>query len=171
MFRYQSEPLRILRDCIDRSGAELVVISQGDRLPTAGDCTIDVLHPPRGGVFGTDNAHSLVLSVKAAGRCILLTGDLEAPGVQTLLAQPPLDCDVLLAPHHGSPRSDPAGVVNWCTPEYAVISSHFPLADPRYDPYRRLLGPRALATSDTGAVRVRLSTSGVDVRTWRRDPW
>ncbi len=171
MFRYQAEPLRLLREAIERSGAELIVISQGDRLSTAGDCTIEVLHPPRGGVFGTDNAHSLVLSVKAAGRCILLTGDLEMPGVQTLLAQSPLDCDVLLAPHHGSPRSDPAGVVNWCTPEYAVISSHFPLDDPRYEPYKRLLGPRALATSDTGAVRVRLSTSGVDVRTWRRDPW
>jgi competence protein ComEC len=102
---------------------------------------------------------------------VLLTGDVEPPGVQTLLSQPPIDCDILLAPHHGSPRSDPDGVVNWCTPEYAVISSHFPLSDPRYEPYHRLLGTRTLATNDTGAVRVRLGVNGVDVRVWRQNPW
>jgi competence protein ComEC len=169
--RSDFDPLSILRDAINRSGAELIEIAAGDRLPTTGDCTIDVLHPPRESTYGADNAHSIVLSVKVAGRCVLLTGDLEPPGVQTLVAQSPIDCDILLAPHHGSPRSDPDGIVNWCTPEYAVISSHFPLGDPRYEPYQRLLGPRALATSDTGAVRVRLGAHGVEVQTWRRDPW
>ena len=39
-----------------------------------------------------------------------------------LLAEEPTDYDVLLAPHHGSRRSNPPGLAAWSTPEWVVIS-------------------------------------------------
>jgi competence protein ComEC len=50
--------------------------------------------------------------VEYQGRRLLLPGDLESPGLDELLAESPLDCDVLLAPHHGSLQSDPPGTGN-----------------------------------------------------------
>lgn len=70
-----------------------------------------VLHPPPEGVAGNDNAQSLVIELTTHGRRLLLTGDVEGAGLERILAQPPLDCDVVLAPHHGSARSNPPGTV------------------------------------------------------------
>jgi len=44
------------------------------------------------------------------------------PGLEDVIAEPPYDCDVLLAPHHGSRHSDPPGFAAWSTPEWVVIS-------------------------------------------------
>ena len=95
----------------------------GDRLRTGdANVTFEVHHPSREGLMARDNANSLLLAVEFAGRRILLPGDLESPGIEQVIADPPLDCDVLLAPHHGSPLSDPPGFAAWCTPEWVVFS-------------------------------------------------
>jgi hypothetical protein len=61
-------------------------------------------------------------------------------------------------------------MVNWSTPEWAVISSGQG-GLPSNDQYEPILGPRALNTAETGAVRVRLNRKRVEVRAWRIDPW
>jgi competence protein ComEC len=71
---------------------------------------------------GSDNANSLSLAVEYAGRRVLLPGDLESPGLEDVMAEEPYNCDILLAPHHGSRRSDPPGFAAWSTPEWVVIS-------------------------------------------------
>jgi competence protein ComEC len=129
-----------------------------------------VLHPPKTGVVGNDNAQSVVLSVEYHGRRVLLTGDLEGAGMQRLLAMPRMDCDILLAPHHGSARSQPSKIVNWSTPEWSVQSSGN-LAGQTANPYEAVLGVRALDTSDAGAVRACLNSERVEVRAWCNDPW
>jgi competence protein ComEC len=112
-----------LRDCLADAGIPLREIWMGDRLRTNdADVAIEVHHPPREGLMARDNANSLLLSVEYAGRRILLPGDLESPGIEQVIADPPLDCDILLAPHHGSPLSDPPGFAAWCTPEWVVFS-------------------------------------------------
>jgi competence protein ComEC len=98
-----------LRDSITRSKVPLRTIHGGERLSAGRETRIEALHPPRKGVYGSDNANSIVLFIEHAGRRILLTGDLESPGLEDVLAEEPLDCDVVLAPHHGSPRSSPGG--------------------------------------------------------------
>jgi competence protein ComEC len=100
----------------------------------------------------------------------LLTGDLEGMGLRRLLNTRPLDCDVLLAPHHGSPRSNPDAMISWSTPEWAVFSSGQPQSV-RNNPYHATMGPRALNTADVGAVRVILGREEVNVRAWQIDPW
>jgi competence protein ComEC len=66
--------------------------------------TLDVLHPPAAGPDGNENARSLVLLVRHAGHTLLLTGDVEGPGLDMVLAAPPVPVDVLTscALLHGS---------------------------------------------------------------------
>jgi competence protein ComEC len=169
MFREATAPLMILRAAIAQASVPIETVAAGDAL-VAGDCIARIVHPPRNGVMGNDNAQSIVLSVEYDGRRVLLTGDLESEGARQLLSGPPLDCDILMAPHHGSPQSDPAAVVSWSTPEWAVISSGDPAAVST-DAYDLLMGRRALNTADVGAIRARLSADRVEVRAWRVDPW
>ena len=109
-----------LAEAIDQAGVPVREIHSGDRLLGGRDCKIEVLHPPRRGLLGGDNVNSIVLAIEYSGRRILLPGDLEPPGLSDVLAEEPWDCDVLMAPHHGSRRSDPAGLAGWCSPEWAI---------------------------------------------------
>jgi competence protein ComEC len=112
-----------LRDTLANASIPMREIWMGDRLRTDdAEVTIEVHHPTREGLMARDNANSLLLAVEYAGRRILLPGDLESPGIEQVIADPPLDCDILLAPHHGSPLSDPPGFAAWCTPEWVVFS-------------------------------------------------
>src|SRR6185369_9808510 len=117
-----SRALVALRAALAKSRVEVREVWSGDRLRASAAARIDVLHPPRRGVLGSDNANSVVLAIEYAGRRILLTGDLESPGLDDVMAEEPYDCDVLLAPHHGSRRSDPPGFAAWSTPKWVVLS-------------------------------------------------
>src|SRR5262249_30666901 len=86
---------------IDHRGVPVRIAYAGDRL-TAGAVTFDVLHPPAIGPDGNENARSLVMRLSFDGRTVLLTGDLEGPGLGRVLSLPPDPVDVLMAPHHGS---------------------------------------------------------------------
>ncbi|MFO0899462.1 MAG: ComEC/Rec2 family competence protein [Pirellulales bacterium] len=94
----------------------------GDKLRVGGECRVEALHPLEREAYTTDNASSLVLSIEYAGRRLLLPGDLEAEGMRDLLAEAPLDCDLVMAPHHGSPNSNPPNFLAWSDPEHVVIS-------------------------------------------------
>ena len=56
----------------------------GQSLAAGNDTRLEVLHPPRKGVYGSDNANSIVLFIEHAGRRVLLTGDLESPGLDDI---------------------------------------------------------------------------------------
>jgi competence protein ComEC len=171
MFERPQPAVAELRRAVERAGVPIRVLRAGDRLD-AGAARIEVLHPPRNGILGSDNANSLVVLVEYAGRRLLLTGDLEPPGLQDVLAEEPLDCDVVLAPHHGSRRSDPAGFALWSTPEYAVISGarnveDIPDIEAVMDSYRAR-GARVFHTAIDGCVRFELSAAGVVATPFRR---
>jgi competence protein ComEC len=86
-------------------GIPIRIVKAGDRL-SAGEVALEVLHPPSAGPDGNENARSLVLLVRHAGHAILLTGDLEGVGLQRVLGEiPPHRVQVMMAPHHGSPRT------------------------------------------------------------------
>jgi competence protein ComEC len=104
-----SAALGALQKAIAETGVPLREVWSGDRLRTSPEVSIEVLHPPRRGVLGSDNANSIVLAIEYQRRRVLLTGDLEPPGLSDVLAELPYDCDVTLAPHHGSAASDPPG--------------------------------------------------------------
>jgi len=163
MFEEDNVAMAALAEAIRRSGVSVAAISAGDRLRGGDGCGIEVLHPPRCGSLGSDNANSIVLAVEYRGRRILLPGDLESPGLEAVLAEEPWDCDVLLAPHHGSRQSDPPGLAAWCRPETVVISgSHrFDVAETA-ESYRRA-GAKVLHTAACGSVRLQIAEGGTKV--------
>src|SRR5262249_34091070 len=93
----------------------LKVLHAGHRL-MAGEVELEVLHPPRDGPDGNENARSLVLLVRHAGHALLLTGDLEGKGLDRLLSLQPRRVEVLMAPHHGSPRANLPELAAWTRP-------------------------------------------------------
>ncbi len=157
-----------LRDVLHASGVPLREIWMNDRLRTAdARVTIDVLHPPREGMLGRDNANSILLSVQFAGRRLILPGDLESPGIERVMADPPLDCDVLLAPHHGSEQSDPPGFAAWSSPEWVVMSGRRPERTLDSQVSYEQAGAAVLHTALDGAVSCELSADGVQVESFR----
>ncbi len=162
----------MLRKAIEASGVPLRQLSAGDRLQFGESTLMAVLHPPPDGVRGSDNAQSLVLAVACHGRRLLLPGDLESPGTEALLAQPDWDSDVLLAPHHGSARSNPPGFSSWCKPEFVVISGSY--SQDRAGSVRAAYegaNARVFHTAYDGAVRFSLTADGVSAARWRETGW
>jgi len=153
-----------LRDVLAAHGVPLRTIWMNDRLRTLdAGVTLEVLHPPREGVMGRDNANSIVLLVEAAGRRLLLPGDLESPGLEQVIAEEPLDCDVLLAPHHGSEASDPPGFAAWCSPEAVVFSGRRPERPLSAMATYGSAGASVWHTAQRGAVTCRLNDQGASV--------
>jgi competence protein ComEC len=158
--------VRLTVAALERHGVPLRVLHAGDRL-TAGDVTLDVLHPPPDGPEGNENARSMVLLVRHEGHAILLTGDLEGPGQERVLAMPRLALDVLQAPHHGSRLANTPALARWARPRLAISCQGPPRWPPRGpDPYQAV-GARLLTTWEHGAVTLRSTAGRLSVETFR----
>jgi len=167
MFEEKNPAMSALDRAIRRSGVALRTIRAGDRLAAGEGSTIEVLHPPERWVLGSDNANSVVLLVGYRGRHVLLPGDLETPGIEAVLAEEPIDCDVLLAPHHGSLRSRSPELAEWCTPEWVVVSGGRRWRRPETVATYRALGGAVVHTADAGAVRISMDAERVAVNGFR----
>jgi competence protein ComEC len=161
----QSAPAQLRRE-LEARGVRIETLEMGDLLQL-GDVTAEVLHPTLLGVVGTDNANSMVLGVEYQGRRILLPGDLEALGIDFLLAQEAYDCDVLLAPHHGSLRSDPPGFAAWSMPEWVVISGNRSAATDEVAQRYQLAGARVLHTAEHGSCEFLVQEGPIELTTGR----
>lgn len=142
-------------------------IAAGDRIHLDGT-TLTALHPPPG-VPGrsTDNARSVVLDLEIEGRHLLLTGDLEADGLVTLISAPPPSprVDALLAPHHGGRSANPDWFYDWARPALVIASQRPP--QPGASDALELLERRkipVLRTWQRGAIRLRPGPTGLEAR-------
>jgi competence protein ComEC len=170
MFQDDSSALDVLRQKILEAGVPIKEVFAGDRLCGGPGCLIKVLHPPESGLLSSDNANCVVLAIEYQGRRILLPADLEHPGLNEMLAEAPWDCDVLMAPHHGSQHSDPPGLAHWCQPEWVVISGgRQTRADVTTRTYRDG-GARVLHTAKTGAVLAGIDSGELVVRNFLNAP-
>lgn len=160
MFERESAGLRFLRSSIVAADIPLATLKAGDRLDVGQAASVTVLHPTARGVLGSDNANSLVLLIEAFGRRLLLPGDLETPGLEGVLREEPIDCDLVMAPHHGSAGSDPERFLAWSTPEMVVVSGS--MSDRRGAIEKTLdFGTQVFHTADQGAVTVRVTAEAV----------
>jgi competence protein ComEC len=161
---FKQPAVAALCESTSASGVPIRLVRDGDRLKLDERVEIRVLHPPFGRPHSDDNANSIVLAIEFAGRRILLTGDLEGHGQATLLSLPPLPVDVLLSPHHGSRRANPAQLAGWASPKEVVVS-----ADARVDfkSLREAYGSetRITSTDDAGAVTFEIRPDGTIERT------
>jgi competence protein ComEC len=145
---------KLLIAAAEKAGTRLTALVAGDFVPLGQRVRASVLHPAAQSNFQGDNANSIVLLLEYEGRRLLLPGDLEGDGLATLLALPPVPVNVLLAPHHGSPRSMPLALARWARPQCVVISGS------AKDDSRELRqaysddAVRVLHTSESGAVTI-----------------
>jgi competence protein ComEC len=163
MLTKDNRTIGVLRDAIDRCGVPVQEVRAGDSLPLADDCPVEVLHPSRHGPVVAGNTDSLVLAVEYRGRRILLPGDLESPGLDDMLKEKPRPCEVLMAPHHGSRKSNSAGLAAWCKPRLVVFSGDGRWNLPEIDSTYRAVGGRSLQTHDCGAIHVQIDGDSVRV--------
>lgn len=163
MFERDKKMVHVLRNAIDAHGVPVCEVQAGDRIASGDGWAVDVLHPPRRGVVGHDNASSLVLAINYLGRQILLPGDLESPGLDRLLAEERRPCEVLMAPHHGSKKSNLPSLAAWCTPRHVVLSGDSRWSLPEIEAPYRAVGGQVWHTFDGGAIQVKIDAKGVEV--------
>ena len=171
MFEEESEALKKLRQAMENAGVSIREIHAGDRLRVQGATRIEVLHPPRRGIIGSDNANSIVLRIDHADKTILLPGDLESPGLDDVLAEEPVDCAVVLTPHHGSSRSNPPSLAAWSDPDWAIVSGGPNDGGKATTDAYEDVGAQVLHTATEGAVRVVIRNGDIEVRSWSSRPW
>jgi competence protein ComEC len=161
-----NRPVEATLKALAQHGVPLRVVRAGDRL-SAGEVRIEVLHPPAQGPAGNENTRSLVLLVRHGAHSMLLTGDLEGPGLERVLRMAPVRVDVLQAPHHGSPKANPEALAAWARPAVAVACRGRPRTGPQGEDVYGRVGGRLLGTWPHGAITVRSSTAGLTVETYR----
>ncbi len=113
-----------LLDAIDRHQVPVHCVHAGDRLPIPSAVVMTVRHPtpqvklPEKEASPPDNEASVVLEIEYQGRRILLPGDLEGTGMQRLLSEQPIDCDLVMrhtmavdivSPKHSAVGQRPSG--------------------------------------------------------------
>jgi competence protein ComEC len=171
MFRDEQPGVSLLRAKIEKHQVPIRFLYAGKTLRLGDGVESEVLHPSRRGGAGSDNSNSIVLALDYAGERLLLPGDLEPPGLDDVLAEEPLDCSIVMAPHHGSARSRPRGFAEWSRPEWVVISgSRSRDASEVTDAYRSY-GADVLHTAHDGAIRFIISPAGTTVETWHDGAW
>ncbi len=174
------EPLAV---GLARNGLEPVKLSAGQELVLnpgqGGDLVLETLHPSRPtGSLSTNDA-SLVLRLVWRGRPLaLLPADVEAEGIQVLLASGfGLDAEVLVLPHHGSHGSLSPDLYRAVGPELAVAShawgGNSELPAPEVRQVLDGLGIPLLTTAEQGMVEMAWSWDrpGFRVATFRAGPW
>ncbi len=135
------------------------LVQAGDQLQISPQVEARILHPANTWNANGDNAASNVLLITYAGRTVLLTGDLEDEGLVELLSRPPVPVDVLLSPHHGSLRANPAELGQWAEPQYVVVSGgHSGTLGALTQVYST--ARRVLSTATSGAITVEIFSNG-----------
>ena len=122
---------------------------------------VHILHPPEAGYWRDGDASCVVL-IQAGGQRLLLTGDLDTHGLQTLLpklaAHSPID--ILVAPHHGWRALPERRLLTTTRPRFVLFSTGY---KNRYD-YPRpetieqyaSQGATVLNTAQNGAITFEL---------------
>lgn len=127
-----------------------------------GDAQLSVLWPMPGYVSDKNNDNSLVISIEAAGRRVLLNGDIQNDAIGRLLASDvSLQSDVTDLAHHGSFVDLSLAWLEAVGPEVVLQSSGPRRTD--QDRWRDVLkdvGAKRYQTSERGMVELRVDHDG-----------
>jgi competence protein ComEC len=136
------------------------------------DVEFEILNPPAGADGGHNN-DSCVLMVRSRHGRLLLTGDIEKKAERRMVETHGgrLRAEVMIAPHHGSRTSSSPAFVQAVRPQWVLLPVGYrnvyrhphPLVIERY----RAQGARLLDSPASGAIDVRLTATGLDLRRYR----
>ncbi|MFT5302620.1 MAG: competence protein ComEC, partial [Mariniblastus sp.] len=171
MFSNHSPAAVAMFESLRQHGVEIEQVSSGDSILNSALVSIQVLSPTVSRIPGNDNANSLVVLLECHGRKLLLPGDLEREGLRRLFEYPPIDCDILMAAHHGSQNSQPEDFMAWATPEYVAISGGSQRVSE--DAVTRFQGDhrRVLRTDQDGAIRFTIDRDNIQAEFWSGEGW
>ena len=161
-----------IRRAIERTGLPVRELSDGDSINSR-TATVEVLHPPAVRLRGNDNANSMVLRIDWGRKSLILPGDLEPPGTETLIRHDrPRAGGILMAPHHGSLTMDASSVLQWSRPGQTIVSGGRRAGRPEVEQMLSATGSGVHVTNLVGAIRVRIDRTGrIEVRSWSNSPW
>lgn len=166
---FEQLPVEALCEAASRERVPIRLLQQGDVLDTGNsEVELTILHPPPQWASDRDNANSLVLQVTYAGRSLLITGDLEGDGLTKLLMNRIEPVDVMLSPHHGSPKANPTAISDWASPRNVIISG----GDSHSEQDLRAVykeADRVLSTHTSGAITCAVTPDGkLTIDEWTR---
>ena len=145
--------------------------ARGDKI-SLGNVSLELLHPTVSWRGSDDNSASMCLLVNYAGRNILLSGDIESDGISAIVSYPPIHCEILLAPHHGSLSHDPEPLLQWCRPQFVVISGSHRSVRPEVVRKFSSTDNELAMTNRDGAIQVRISKLGqISKYRWNASDW
>lgn len=166
-----------LRHLFTKKGIPVRTLDAGSVLKQMAEGSAKIVFPNRSvPIARADNASSLVVEIEAFGINCLLTGDLENQGLLELAMcyesglRDRLDCDVLMAPHHGGVSSNPPWFYEKLQPQLVMSSqgrSRFGIAAglqsriEKYCPESPLL-----VTARDGAIRLLWRPDGLIYETY-----
>ena len=189
-------------DLLARAAARRIplrIVQAGDSFAVDSLCRVRVLYAgrpapgvgvPDSGGGEADNEQSVVLAVEAAGRRLLLTGDLEGQALARFVADDPDSCDALVAPHHGSRTSLPPHIARATSPAWILVSGVGGTAWPEVrrayeragagpfgdflhapDPTVMPVMPTVLKTGGEGAIRMSFTAAKVTAEQFMAGGW
>lgn len=137
--------------------------------------SLEILYPPLdienacARCPGANNC-SIVLRAEYSGRSVLFPGDIERCAEALLVreAGPRAASDILVAPHHGSSSSSGDAFINAVSPETVIIpvrQSRYALPSPDVLKRYRSRGCRIFRTDRDGAICIRISGAGIQIKT------
>ncbi|MCA9185009.1 MAG: ComEC/Rec2 family competence protein [Pirellulaceae bacterium] len=167
-----NDSLRSVAAALREHHVEINVLERSSNLfPECGATVQAIVPPPIHDWEETDNSLSLVVAITCQDQRILLPGDLEGAGLDRLLKHPTTPYHLIMAPHHGSTRSDPFRVIQWSRPQHVVISGDASSHDEWIDIIASHSGlqptPSILHTGRHGAVSAVVDSGRLHVNTFR----
>ncbi len=170
-----------LFDALEKSSVPTIEVGGGHSIEfpsnNGSDLKIDLLGPPKfpNGSSNqiNDNSLSIVVNLIWNGRSIMLPGDVEHIGMESLLRKPIEKVDLLVAAHHGSKNSDPERFARWCKPDVVVASCGKGRVGESEQRLFQLGHPcNVVTTEQLGAVKCTISQNGsFEIQRWDGDNW
>jgi competence protein ComEC len=120
-------PAQALFEAIDEKSVPIVTVSAGARREV-GEATFEWLHPSPQALYGRVNDTAMVIRISAAGRRVLLCGDIQHEAMTDIMhAFDPaaLDADVMELPHHGGFSDEAVTLVNIVSPQVVLQSTGY----------------------------------------------
>ena len=143
---------------LDETKLDPVVGQAGQQLDLGGGVIATVLNPgPACAGIDDPNDHSVVIRLQFGQISFLLSGDIEEPVEQKLVASDvPLTATVLKSPHHGSRTSSTEAFLEAVEPQVVVISvgedNHFGHPSPEVMERYAAYGLPVLRTDERGTI-------------------
>ncbi len=140
------------------------ICSAGDSWSWDG-VSFKILHPESDSRWQGNNS-SCVLKIEAAGRSMLIPGDIEKVVERQLLRDEMVDLrsDLVIVPHHGSKSSSSAAFAREVSPKYAIVSTgyrnRYGFPNSMVVDRWRSVGAKVLNTAELGAIELKIEANG-----------